>query len=316
MKVILAGTPAFAAQVFKPLIESGNFDIAAIATNPVKAADRGRLTQPPVAELAEKHGIKLLQFDKISAPEGLAELKKLGADLMLTAAFGQILSDEVISLFPKGVLNVHGSLLPKYRGASPIQAAILAGDKVTGVTIMRTVREIDAGDILLIKQVEIQDNDTAGDLFEKLADLGAEAAYEALNLVKNGRDKYTPQNHNQATHTKMIKKSDGKIDFSQSAKELELQVRAYQPWPGTFFSLFGKKVKIFCLTKAARCSTMYVDRLSTSGTVLVANPKDGWFVQCGDGVVELGDVQIEGGKRMSAKQFLLGHSVGAGTTLS
>ena len=316
MKVILAGTPDFASNIFAPLIKRGKFDIAAVLANSAKAGDRGRVTDPPAAVLAKKYGVPLLQFDKISSTEGIAALKTLDADIMLTAAFGQILSDEALSLFPKGVLNVHGSLLPKYRGASPIQSAILAGDTVTGITIMRTVKDVDAGDILLKEEIPILEQDTAGSMFEKLAALGAKLAADALKLVLTGKDTYTPQKHAEATFTKMLKKQDGKLDFFCPVRRLELQVRAYNPWPGTFFSLFGKNLKIFRLTSARACNILLPCNSTQPGEVLVANAKDGWFVQCGDGIAELCEVQPEGGRRMSAKQFLQGRVIPVGTVIN
>ena len=297
-----------------------DFDIVAALTNPPKPGNRGVLQNPPAGEVAQRFGVPLLQFERVSGKEGVSALKALNADLMLTAAYGQILSEEVLSLFPKGVINVHASLLPKYRGAAPVQFAVMNGEKTTGVTIMRTVKEVDAGDIILQREVEIGKEDTGGSMFDKLAVLGAEAARQALLLIKSGKAVYTPQNHALATFTKMLKKSDGQIDFSKTAEQLDCFVRAVNPWPGAFCvsDTNSKKLKVFCLTKAKNYNI--IERNANLGAckcrpgqVLAANAKDGLIIAVGGGAVSITELQAEGGRRMSAREFLKGNSIEIGT---
>ena len=233
-----------------------------------------RAAAPPPLKVraAERLGIPVLQFDKVSR-EGLDAVAALSPDLGVTAAFGQILSEKFLSLFPLGVINVHASLLRKYRGASPIQWAVLDGEKETGVTVMRTVKEVDAGDILLQKRTEIGADETAGELFERLAVLGGEALVEAVGLIAAGRAVYTPQDAREATHCGMIAKEDGKIDFGRTARELDCFVRGMTPWPSAWMTVAGKRVKVFSAKPA--------EGSGEPGTVISASAKTGLVVACG-----------------------------------
>lgn len=307
MKIVFLGTPDFALPSLSALVKSSH-DILAVVTNPDKRGNKMKLIAPPVKQFAESVGLKVLQYEKISR-DGVEELKNLQPELMITAAFGQILSKEVLAIPKYGVINVHGSLLPKYRGASPIQQAILSGDKKTGITIMRTEYVVDSGDIILAKSIDIGEKETAGELYDRLAALGAEALLEAIDLIEKGKAKYTPQNHSEATFTKMLTKNSGLIDFDKTSYELHNFVRGLNPWPTAYTYLAGKLFKIWSIEKFSD-NTDY-----PNGTVTYANSKEGIIVQVSDGTIKLLEVQLEGGKRMSAKDFLVGHTIPAGTVL-
>lgn len=307
MKIIFMGAPDFSAVVLKKLHAA--YPVSAVVTNPARPAGRGNaLKETALALEAEALGIPVYRYEKVSR-EGIDDVEALAPDIVVTAAFGQILSDRFLSIPKFGVLNVHASLLPKYRGASPIQWAILNGDAQTGVTIMRTVKQVDAGDILLSKRVDILPTETAGELFDRLALLGGDAIVEAVGLVESGKAQFTPQNGDEATYCGMISKEDGLIDFSKSAGRLDCFVRGMTPWPSAYTYLDGKTLKVFAVQKVSD------DVRAECGIVTLATPKDGLCVQAGDGVIRLCEVQLQGGKRMSDREFLRGHAVQAGKEL-
>ncbi len=299
MKIVFLGTPDFALPSLEALFASPH-EIAAVVTNPDRRGDKLKLMPPPVKRFAKDKGLRVLQYANIRN-EGVDEIAKIAPDLMVTAAFGQILSEELLALPRLGVLNVHGSLLPKYRGASPIQQAILNGDKVTGVTIMRTAYQVDSGDILLQKSIGIKENETGGELFERLAVLGAAALIEAIGLIERDEAIYTPQNHGEATFCRMLTKESGLLDFSKGTEELRNFVRALNPWPAAYTYIDGKMFKIW---RIAKLDDSIGERV---GMVLCANAKDGIAVQTGDGRARLDEVQLAGGRRMSGAEFAAGH---------
>ncbi len=307
MRIIFLGTPDFALPSLKALVESKH-EIAAVVTNPDRPGNKLKPAPPPVKQLAQRLGLKVLQYGSIRK-EGAEDIKRLCPDLMVTAAFGQILSREILNVPKHGVINVHGSLLPKYRGASPVQQAILNGDKITGVTIMRTVYEVDSGDILLTKSIDIGADETAGELFDRLAELGAEALVEALSLIDSGKAVFTQQNHSEATFCKTIKKDFGIIDFSKSAEQLHNFVRGLNPWPAAYTYVDGKLFKIWRIEKVDE-RTDYA-----CGTIVLSDIREGIVVQVGDGTIRLSEVQLEGGRRMSGREFLIGHRLEAGRIL-
>lgn len=308
MKVLFLGTPDFSAVVLRAVARK--FDVLAAVTNPDRPSGRGYTLRPsPLKECATALGIPVLQYEKVSR-EGIDDIAALGADIAVTAAFGQILSERFLSLFPLGVLNVHASLLPRYRGASPIQWAILNGDEYAGVSIMRTVREVDAGDVLLQKKVRTGERETAGELFDRLAVLGGEAICEALSLVESGRAVYTPQNPAEATFCHMITKADGRMDFSRTAQQLDCFVRGMTPWPSAFTEIGGKRIKVL---EAEAVAAHPSDR--PCGEVLCADPAVGLTVACKDGAVRLKRIQPEGKAAMSDSDYLRGNRVSAGTVL-
>jgi len=304
MKIVFMGTPDFSAVVLEKL--NSVYPVAAVVTGLDKPVGRGYSLKPsPLKVKAEELGIRVLQYAKVSR-EGIDDVKAIEPDVIVTAAFGQILSEEFLSIPKFAVLNVHASLLPKYRGSSPIQWAILNGDEETGITIMKTVKAVDAGDILLQKRTKIGEKETAGELFDRLAILGGEAIVEAIRLVERGEAQFTPQNDADATHCSMIAKEDGKISFDKTAKELDCFVRGMSPWPSAFTGYQDKKLKVFTVEKIE-------DSLSHSiGEVVYADEKRGLVVQAKDGLVQLSDVQLEGAKRMRDVDFLRGRKIEIG----
>lgn len=232
MRVVFFGSPPFATPILGALLESHHRPVA-VVTQPAREAGRGRRPQPsPVADLAEAQGIVLLRPESARDPAFQAQLRALQPDVLLVASYGELLDDTLLAIAPRGALNVHGSLLPRWRGASPVQAAILAGDARTGVSIQRMVRKLDAGDVLLARETDIESEETGGELTARLAALGAEAALLALDLVQTGRGEFTPQDEALVTHCRKIPKSAGWIDWSQPAAQLARHVRAFTPWPG------------------------------------------------------------------------------------
>lgn len=304
MKIVFMGTPDFSAVVLEKL--NSVYPVSAAVTGLDKPVGRGYQLKPsPLKVKAEELGIPVLQYEKVSR-EGIEDIRALAPDVIVTAAFGQILSEAFLSIPKFAVLNVHASLLPKYRGSSPIQWAILNGDKETGVTIMKTVKAVDAGDILLQKSTEISETETAGELFDRLSILGGEAIVEAIKLVEMGEAKFTPQNDAEATHCSMISKDDGKISFDKNAHSLDCFVRGMSPWPSAYTEYESKKLKVFAVEKLS-------DDISyKAGEVVFADVKNGLVVQAKDGLVRLKDIQLEGAKRMSDVDFLRGRKIEVG----
>ncbi len=299
MKIAFLGTPDFAVPSLQLLIDRGY--TLALFTNPDRPKGRhGALTPPPTKELALRHGIPVYQFEKIRRPEGVAALRAFAPDLMVTAAFGQILSQENLDIPPMGCVNVHGSLLPKYRGAAPIQRAIIDGETITGITTMLTEAGLDTGPILLQEATPIGENETAGALFERLATLGAQLLGKTIDGLVAGSLRPVPQDEALATHCSMIKKEDGRIDFSQSTAQIHNLVRGMNPWPTAFGELEGVPVKIWETRKGKEGS------FGPIGQCVIADPKEGLFVQAGDGLLEICTLQFPGGKRMEAKAALRG----------
>ncbi len=309
MKIVFMGTPDFSAVVLEKL--NSVFPVCAVVTGLDKPSGRGYQLKPsPLKVKAIELGIPVLQYEKVSR-EGIEDIKNLNPDVVVTAAFGQILSEKFLSVPKFAVLNVHASLLPKYRGSSPIQWAVINGEKETGITIMRTVKAVDAGDVLLEKVTPILKNETAGELFDRLAVLGGEAIVEALKLVESGNAVFTPQDDSLATHCSMIAKEDGNIDFSKTAEQIDCFVRGMTPWPSAYTHLFGKTLKVFAVEKADSANADKFD----CGQVVLANSKNGLLVKASDGVVRLKEIQLEGAKRMSDNNFLLGKKIEIGEKL-
>lgn len=311
MRIVFMGTPDFSAEVLEILNKT--YPVCAVVTAPDKPVGRGYKLQPSALKVrAEEMGIRVLQYAKVSR-EGLDDIRQLAPDVVVTAAFGQILSEEFLSIPKHGVLNVHASLLPKYRGSSPIQQAILCGEEETGVTIMRTVKAVDAGDILLQKRVKIGEKETTGELFDRLAQVGGEAITEAIGLLDSGRAKFIPQDESLATHCSMITKADGEIDFSKSAKELDCFVRGMSPWPSAYTYFNGKTLKVFDIEELD--DNGYKTHIQ--GAVVASDTKQGLIVTAGGGtLVRLKEIQLEGSKRMSDTEFLKGRKIDVGTVLS
>lgn len=304
MKIIFMGTPDFSAVVLEKL--NSLYPVSCVVTGLDKEVGRGhQIKFSPCKEKAIELGIPVYQFGKVSR-EGIDAIKALCPDIIVTAAFGQILSDEFLSIPRIGVLNVHASLLPKYRGSSPIQWSIINGDDTTGITIMRTVKEVDAGDILLTKVTHIGKKENAGELFDRLAILGGEAICEAIGLIESGNYTFTPQDSALATHCSMISKEDGIIDFSLSAEAIDCFVRGMTPWPSAYIIYNDKIIKIFDVEKYD------YEGKEDLGTILFADTKHGIVVKCSDGAVRLKQIQLQGSKRMDDVSFLLGRKLDVG----
>lgn len=304
MKIVFMGTPDFSAKVLEKLNKS--YPVCAVVTGIDKQSGRGQQVRfSPLKEKALELGIPVLQYEKVSR-EGIDDIAALKPDVVVTAAFGQILSEKFLSVPKYGVLNVHASLLPKYRGSSPIQWAIINGEKQTGITVMRTVKAVDAGDILLARSTRIGDKETAGALFDRLADLGGDAIIEAITLIEQGKAVFCKQDDGQATHCSMIAKTDGKIDFSKTANQIDCFVRGMTPWPSAFVEYDGKILKVFDTESVDLAEDM------ENGTVICADAKRGLIVKSKGGAVRLKSVQLQGAKRMSDTEFLLGRKIEVG----
>ena len=307
MRVIFLGTPDFALPSLKAIFDAGH-QVVAVVCQPDKPSTRGKIRFSPVKQFGIDKGIPVYQFTKIRK-EGVEIIKELNPDIMVTAAYGQIISQEILDIPKYGVINVHGSLLPKYRGAAPIQQAILDGEKETGITIMQTALAVDSGDILLTVKTPIEPEETAGELFDRLAEMGAKAVVEGLALIESGRAVFTPQDHSQATFCKMFTKEMGLIDFDKDFLTLKNFVRGMNPWPGAFTHVGEKTLKVFSISACEDNSE------SPVGSVLFADNKNGLIVKIKNAAVSIDQLQMEGGKRMDAKAYLLGHKIEVGTIL-
>lgn len=301
MKIVFMGTPNFSSVVFEKL--NSVYPVSTVVTGLDKPVGRGYIIMAaPLKVKANELGVPVLQYEKVSK-EGIEDIEALKPDLIITAALGQILSERFLQIPKFGVLNVHASLLPKYRGASPIQWAILNGEKETGITIMKTVKAVDAGDILLQKSTEIGKNETAGELFSRLSTLGGEAIIEAVRLIESGKAIFTKQDDSEATHCSMISKADGRIDFSKSAEELDCFLRGMSPWPSAYTELYGKILKVHKIESVDNKTML------PFGEVITADTKNGITVACKGGAVRLCEIQLEGSKRMVDTEFLRGRSI-------
>ena len=304
MKIIFMGTPDFAVPSLQAAVDAGH-DVVGVVTQPDRARNRGVVSFCPVKQKALGLGLRVFQYEKVRK-EGYGDLKALSADVMVTCAYGQILDQKLLDLTPGGVLNVHASLLPAYRGSSPIQWAVINGEKVTGITIMKTALGVDTGDILLQEKVEILPGETAGELFDRLAVKGGETLVRALALVESGKAVFTPQDEAKASWYPMFTKESGKLDFSKSAEELCNFIRGTNPWPSAYAKLGGKIFKIWKARKLGENEPSN-RRYYAAGELATFFGK--LCVSCGRGeFLVLEEVQLEGGKRMTAQDFMRGHS--------
>lgn len=311
MKVIFMGTPDFSVGTLEALIEAGH-EVTLAVTQPDKPKGRGKSMQyPPVKESALAHGIEVYQPKRIREPECVEYLRKYEADIMVVVAFGQILTKEILEMPKYGCINVHASLLPKYRGAAPIQWAVINGEEVTGVTIMRMDEGIDTGDMILKEEVALDKEETGGSLFERLAKKGADLCVKTLAAIEAGTATYTPQNHEEATHTSMIKKQLGEIDWTKPAQELERLVRGLNPWPSAYTHMNGKTLKIWKASVLEKEEADWENK--RPGTIELG--KNTIAVQTGKGMLQLEEIQLEGKKRMQADAFLRGVSLETGMIL-
>jgi methionyl-tRNA formyltransferase len=314
LKIIFAGTPDFSVPTLKALITNADFDVAAVITQEDKPVGRKQiLTPPPVKVAAEENKIKVYQPAKIKLIKD--EIAAIAPDFLVVVAYGKLLPQAILDIPKYGCINIHASLLPRWRGAAVIQAPILAGDSETGITIMKMDAGLDTGPIIAQMKVNLLKDETAETLHDELAALGAKILPETLKAFARGEMELKPQDENQVTYVLELKKEDGKIDWKKPAVEIERMVRAYTPWPGTFsifnfqLSIINKVLKIIEVENIG----LPINKFKI-GEIFLENKK--MAVQTGDGAVVIKKLQLEGGKPMSAEDFLRGHSDFVGTILS
>lgn len=309
MKVIFMGTPDFSVGTLEALAEAGH-EIVLAVTQPDKPKGRGgKMQYPPVKETAIRYGIPVFQPKKVRTPESIEELRKYKADIMVVIAFGQILPKEILEMTPYGCVNVHASLLPKYRGAAPIQWAVINGEKVSGVTTMQMDEGLDTGDMLLKTEIILEEKETGGSLHDKLAEAGAKLCVRTLEALEAKTVTGEAQGESPTEYARMLDKSLGKIDWSWDAQSIERLIRGLNPWPSAYTDWNGKVMKIW------EADVLDTDTEEAPGTV-TAVLKDGFCVQTGRGSLKVRSLQIPGKKRMDADAFLRGYQVDAGTVLS
>lgn len=300
------GTPDFAVGTLEEIIRAGH-EVVLVVTQPDKPKGRGKAMQfPPVKECALEHDIEVFQPKRIRDDANVEYLKKYNADIIIVAAFGQILPKSILDMPRYGCVNVHASLLPKYRGAAPIQWAVINGDEITGVTTMRMDVGLDTGDMIAKREVRVAEDETGGSLFDKLADVGAKLCVETMDMLEKGTATFTPQNNEMSTHTSMITKELGNIDWKKPAVEIERLIRGLNPWPSAYTHLNNKTFKIW------KAKVVTEDSDYQPGCIIRADKHD-LIVQTGAGQLALLEVQLEGKKRMEADAFLRGNQVEEGT---
>ncbi|MBQ3864699.1 MAG: methionyl-tRNA formyltransferase [Clostridia bacterium] len=305
MKIVFMGTPEFAVPSLQALIDRGE-EIVGVVTQPDRPVGRsGKLQMTPVKQLALAHNLPVIQFEKLRVRAGRECLESLGADLFVTAAFGQILSRRILALPPKGTINVHASLLPAYRGAAPIQWSLIQGETVTGVSTMFTDAGIDTGDILLQRQVPIDPADNSETLSSKLASTGAQLLCETLDEMEKGTLRSIPQDEDKASYFPMLTKEDGFLSFGCTAWELDCRIRGVTPWPGAYGIHNGMTIKIWKAHPVAG--------QGNPGEILVSSAKGGLIIACGQDALEIDEMQVPGGKRMTAKAYLMGRELKVGS---
>lgn len=305
MRIVFMGTPDFAVPSLQALIDAGH-DVCAVYTQPDKPQGRKQiLTAPPVKTLALEHDIPVFQPNTLKNEDEQARLRELAPEVIIVVAYGKLLPKAVLDIPPHGCINVHGSLLPRWRGAAPIQWAVIAGDEMAGVTTMQMAEGLDTGDMLLTYETKVGEKETAGELFDRLAQSGAELLTKTL--VKLDEITPRPQDDAQSCYAHMLDKQMAVIDWSRSAHEIDCLIRGLNPWPIALTTLSGERLKVFAAEKAAGNGE--------PGTVLEADPKKGLTVACGEGALKLIEIQLVGGKRMKATDFLRGHVIEVGTKL-
>ncbi len=309
LRIVFMGTPELAAASLRALLRVPKFQIVAVVTQPDRPKGRDLKLQPsPVKQLALEAGLPVLQPEKARDEKFIAELRALQPELIAVAAFGQILPKAILEIPRLGCLNVHTSLLPKYRGASPIQSAILNGDETTGVTIMLMDVGLDTGDMLMQNATPIRDEDNAATLHDRLAEMGAELLLETIHGLVDGKIHGFKQDNALATHVAKIRKEDGNIVWSQPARAIWNRIRAFTPWPGAFTYLPAQPKPLLLKIWGAEL----VSASGIAGEVLSAD-KSGIVIGCGKGALRVTILQREGGRRMSAQEFLAGNPLPAGT---
>ena len=303
MRILFMGTPDFAVPSLEALIEAGH-QVCGVFTQPDRPKNRGmKLLPPPVKVCAQSHDIPVYQPTKLRDGTALALIQELAPELIVVAAYGRILPDEILAAPPVGCINVHSSLLPAYRGAAPINWAVLNGDKESGVTIMHMAHDLDAGDIIAQTVTPVGPDETAPELYSRLADLGAKLLVSVVSDLAAGTASRTPQDHSKATLAPMLSKELSPMDWNRTAGQLHNQVRGLIPWPAAVTTLSGSRCKVFS-------TTVLPDHTAAApGTILRAD-KAGIDVACGDGtILRIDELQPDGGKRMKAADYLRGHPI-------
>ena len=307
MRVVFMGTPDIAVPALEEIIAAGH-EVILVVSQPDKAVGRSKaLKYTPVKECALSHGIEVFQPQRIRAAESVEYLKKYEADVFVVEAFGQIVSQEILDMPKYCCVNIHTSLLPKYRGAAPIQPAILNGDVITGVTTMRMDAGVDTGDIIMQQEVIIRENETTGSLFERLAVAGAKLVVKTLAALEDGTATFTKQEEALVTHTAKITKEMGSIDWSKNAEKIERLIRGMDPWPSAYTKLDDKNLKIW------RGAVLSENTDAAPGTIVKVS-KETIEVQTGDGILAILELQLEGKKRMDTESFLRGYAVNEGSS--
>lgn len=314
MKIVYMGTPDFSVGALEALLGAGH-EITAVVTQPDRPKGRGSsgkrgqdMQYPPVKTCALSHGIPVLQPERIKRPEAVEQLRKFPADIFVVAAFGQILSKEILEIPRFGCINIHASLLPRYRGASPIQQAVIDGEEKTGVTIMQMNEGMDTGDILYQKEIKLAPKETGESLFARLAALGAETVVEALSLLEAGMLKPAAQDESRATYVKMITKAQGRIDWRQSAEMIERLIRGLNSWPSAYTFRGGRQIKVW---DADVVSLRPEETDAAPGTVIRVE-QDAITVMTGKDALRINELQPEGKRRMRTRDFLLGYRIECG----
>lgn len=307
MKVIFMGTPDFAVPCLENLIHSKH-EVVAVFSQPDKPVGRKQVLTPPAVKVcAINNNIPVFQPNSLKNSDALDIIKGFNPDVIIVVAYGKILPDDILTAAKYGCINVHASLLPKYRGAAPIQWAVLNGDKETGVTIMQMDNGLDTGDMLLTVKTEIGENETSAELFDRLSDIGAEALVEVLDDIDNYRESAVPQSKNDFGYASKITKELSSIDWSKSAQNIHNQVRGLQTWPCASTKLNGKNLKIHKTVLSAKTGNISGEIVDNNGVITVC---------CGDGCcLDILELQLDGKKRMDVKSFLAGNTVGIGTIL-
>ncbi len=315
MKIVFAGTPDFAVKPLKSVLDGG-YEVVGVITQADKPQGRkGILTPPPVKTLASERNIPVLQPEKIR--DSVEEVRALGGDILVTCAYGQILTQAVLDSFPMGVWNIHAGLLPKYRGASPIQSCIINGETETGVSIMKTELGLDCGDVLCVQKTPIAPTETYGELSERLSEIGAELILSALKTLEGGRYALKEQSQEGVGVVRKIDKEQARVDFTRTQREIVDLIRGMNPAPVAFAELNGNKINVY----RAEATSLTEEESSAFanaklGEVLSDKPKRGLLVKCADGAVRLTEVQAAGGKRISGGDFLNGRKVQKGQVFS
>ena len=309
MRIVYMGTPDFAVNPLHALAEAG-YEVVGVVTQPDKPKGRGKTMLPtPVKEEAMKHGFPVFQPVKVRDPEFQEVLEGLEPDIIVVAAFGQIIPKSILELPKYGCINIHASLLPKYRGAAPIQWAVINGDKVSGVTTMQMNEGLDTGDMIMKTEVPLAEDETGGSLHDKLAKAGAKLCVETLKALEDKTATWETQGESPTAYAKMLDKKLGDIDWSKSAKAIECLIRGLNPWPSAYTDWNGKVMKIW------EAKVLDENTDATPGTIVKVE-KDGFSVQTGDGLLKVLVLQIPGKKRMEADAFLRGYQIETGCELS